>query len=77
MRAMLQMLLSLRPAFRNIPIKRKLVITFAVFFMIPFLLSSLVFYVISTGDITRRYGSFPENAEAVPEQRGGATAGER
>ena len=51
---MLQMLLSLRPAFRNIPIKRKLVITFAVFFMIPFLLSSLVFYVISTGDITRR-----------------------
>jgi two-component system sensor histidine kinase YesM len=46
--------LSFRPAFRNIPIKRKLVITFAVFFMIPFLLSSLVFYVISTGDITRR-----------------------
>lgn len=42
------------PVFRNIPIKRKLVITFAIFFMIPFLLSSFVFYVTSTDDITRR-----------------------
>ena len=48
------MLMSFRPAFRNIPIKQKFIITFAVFFMIPFLLSSLVFYVITKGDITRR-----------------------
>lgn len=47
----------LRPfltAFKNIPIKRKLVIIFAVFFIIPFLVSSGVFYVTSTRDITRR-----------------------
>ena len=48
------MLLSFRPAFRNIPIKQKFIITFAIFFMIPFLLSSLVFYVITKGDVTQR-----------------------
>ncbi|MFI5369509.1 MAG: hypothetical protein ACHQ1F_10920, partial [Spirochaetia bacterium] len=48
------MLVSVRPAFRNIPIKQKFIITFTIFFMIPFLLSSLVFYVITKGDITQR-----------------------
>jgi sensor histidine kinase YesM len=45
---------KLLPSFRNIPIKRKLISIFAVFFFVPFLLSSLFFYISSTRDITRR-----------------------
>ena len=42
------------PAFRNVPIKRKLIIIFAAFFVIPFLLSSVAFSITLTADITRR-----------------------
>jgi sensor histidine kinase YesM len=48
------MLRRFLPSFRNIPIKGKLISTFAVFFFVPFLLSSMFFYITSTRDITRR-----------------------
>ncbi|HTP59516.1 MAG TPA: sensor histidine kinase [Spirochaetia bacterium] len=48
------MLSRFLPAFRDIPIKRKLIITFVAFFIVPFLVSSVFFYLTSTNDITRR-----------------------
>ncbi|HUZ16982.1 MAG TPA: sensor histidine kinase [Spirochaetia bacterium] len=41
-------------SFRNASIQTKLIITFGVFFMIPLLVSSVILYLTTTNDVTRR-----------------------